>query len=143
MVQAHVALELGLRECFGISREEADEKRLGLRKLLKRAISEGRVRECQFTTVQRLAETRARDRELISRIKAIDESGAEGLSWDDDDVCVKPEDYPGDYLANLLESILGIPNHLAHGSTMVDKASVGFLRTVAEILNQLFAKPIR
>lgn len=142
-MHAYATLELALRMYFDISRETAIKKRKYLWNLLNRAIKEGRIKEEEFSVVKQLAARRARERELFARIEELDKTGCESIEWDEEEVKVLPEDYPGDYLDKLLDSIPSVRGHIAHGSTMVDNSGPGFLQTVAEIINQLYAKPLR
>lgn len=136
---AYTTLELALRTCFGIDGNALGPKSPQLKRLLTRAVAEGKVRAEQFSVIQRLAESRARQRAIFAHIQAASEAGVEEVEWDDANIAVQPEDIDHGYLDQLVEVIPYLRNNGAHGSRRLDNAGLSALGTVGEIINQLFS----
>lgn len=112
----------------------------GLRRLLAHAIEIGALKNENFTVWQTKARVRARHRRDIEAIEKMKELGLDELVIDDAEIEIKDEDRDHDYLGQLLKSVPFLRNEYAHGTSALDNRSLGTLRVVAEIVNQIFSR---
>jgi hypothetical protein len=111
-----------------------------LRVLLEYAIEVGALKNENFSAWQIRTTMRARQRKDIEAIEKMQALGLTELEVDDAQLEIKSEDRDHDYLGQVLESIPYLRNHYAHGTSSLDDKSLGALRLIAEIINQVFPK---
>jgi hypothetical protein len=102
----------------------------GLRRLLAFAVSEGCIKREGFEAWRNRERVGARERDIVEAIAR--ESGTE-VRWEKD-----PKE---DFVAVLLEAIPAIRNEHAHGTSALDPNVLGGIRTVCEIINQIYSAP--
>jgi hypothetical protein len=109
-----------------------------LRQLLEYAIEVGALRNENFTAWQTRTRFNSRHRTDIEAIKKMQAVGLTELAIDGSELEFTAEDRDHDYLAQLLAGLPFLRNHYAHGTSALDDKSLGTLRLVAEIINQIF-----
>lgn len=140
--QVLACLELGLRERIGGSLPAKYLRRAGdiptMRPLLQYAIDCGLIKNEAFRQwrehVQRRAETRYRDEQVVAMVEA----GLERCELRYENAVPNEQDKEFDYLAVLKKALPGIRNSLAHGSTNLSNQVLGTFELVQEILDQLY-----
>lgn len=141
-LHACACLELALRDRFEEEMIAAGEKRRpfgpGLTRLLKHAQKEGHLKNECFSGWWHLARVRAQQRVAIETIREMDRLGLDQMPIDDDPP-IKDEDCDHDYLTGVMESIAGIRNTYAHGSSSVDHMALGTLLEISEIINHIYS----
>ena len=140
---ALTVLELALRERYENviplkSEYRGRDGRLYLKSLLRYCKDEDILKDDKFESARRTAEYRARHRNIIETIKTMEQEGLTEMSIDDAELEILDVDRDFDYVGNLVENLPKIRNEHAHGSTMLDNHALGTLRTVSEIINQLW-----
>jgi len=106
-LQATIALEYGLKVFYEVeerNREKVPRKYRGLGNLLRAAVSDGRIRNEGFPIWHQIARGRARVRQLHEASEQMLELGLEQISYDDEDVETKEQDYDWDFADGLCES---------------------------------------
>lgn len=136
-LHAFTCLELALRNRLGHAFNHP-ENSPGLRRLLERAKNDGVLKNENFEVWRKTTTLRARNRAWYELLKRMDELGVDEAEYDDANVEVKDEDRDHDYLENLVENVPKMRNHYGHGSTTLHNQTMGTLRIVQEIINQLW-----
>lgn len=141
--QALFALELGLKMRLPERLPEPYQRRKAphpmLKGLLAYAIDQGLLRNEGFRRWHEVAENRARERVSAENFKAMIEQQLSEMVLRDEPITVTPEDQSWNLVEVLRESLPGIRNELAHGSSMLTNAVRGKIELVAEILSQIYA----
>lgn len=140
-LHALTVLELALRERF---QHELPKNYLGFggRPSLKSFIQYGKdigiLKNDAFESHRQGAYIRARTRHMYESIKYMSENNITELEYDENDIEITDEDRSFDTLAILQESLPAIRNSQAHGSSDLDHHAYSTLKTVSEIINQLW-----
>lgn len=141
-LHAYTCLELALRERLGkelaATRKSNSEYIPSLRQLLVYAIEQGCIKNENFSVWRRRAEQRAKRRTKDELWKMAESKGLTSITYDESQFEIKDEDCDHDYLGIVLETTPALRNHYAHGSRSLDNQSIGTVRLVAEIINQIF-----
>lgn len=120
---------------------DPDKLRAGMSKLLTYAIEIGALKNEYFSAWQMKTKIRARSRRDVEAIQRMNELGLTELQTDDADFEIT-DDRAHDYLGKVLEIVLLIRNHYAHGTTSLDNKSLSALRLASEIINQIFPRSV-
>ncbi len=144
VVDQHVlsVLELALRERLGSEIPEnspyRNRGRLYLRSLLRYCIDHDLLKDEHFESARQSIKVRAWSRHLYESIERMERDGLTEMAFDESKIQIQDVDRDIDYVSNLKDSLPGIRNAQAHGSTRLDRSSFGTLKIVSEILNQLW-----
>jgi len=125
--QAEKDVRNGARRRGGRVPQTYEEYRPGLRRLLSFAADGGWIKNEGFEAWRIRNQARATERARIEDFAR--ESGAQ-IHWD--------EDPRADFVATLVKSIPEIRNEFAHGTSALDSSVLGSLRTVYEIISQVY-----
>lgn len=135
---AFQALELALRtRCEADTEFQRLNQRGSLRVYLEYAASAGWLSNAGFSNLRRIAAARARMRKFIEAIAAGIGTGKSSVP-EPSEAEIEKEVSELTYVEGLIKAIPTHRNELAHGSTMLSPTSLGVLRVVADILNQLY-----
>jgi hypothetical protein len=104
-----------------------DDYRPGLRRLLSYAVSGGHVKNEGFEVWRVRERVRAAERDTI---EAIAREAGTAVVWE--------EDSSANFIGSLVDAIPQIRNEHAHGTSALDSNVLGSLRTVCEIINQIY-----
>lgn len=141
-LHAYTCLELALRERLGkelaATRKWNSEYIPSLRQLLVYAIEQGCIKNENFSVWRRRAEQRAKRRTEDELWAVAKSKGLTSITYDESQFEIKDEDCDHDYLGIVLETTPALRNHYAHGSQSLHNQSIGTVRLVAEIINQIF-----
>jgi hypothetical protein len=99
----------------------------GLKRLLSYAVSHGHVKNEGFEAWRLRERVRTADRATFESIAS--EIGAE---------IAEEDGSPADFVASLVDAVPRIRNEYAHGTAALDSNVLGGLRTVCEIINQIY-----
>jgi hypothetical protein len=116
------------------------QKHASLKKLLKYAIESGDIRNEGFTAWHLQVFRNSQNREEARRLQRVIQMGNSHLLYDDAVNVIVEEDRDFDYVSSLAERLPILRNLYAHGSDMLDFRALNTIRTVSEIINQLFPK---
>ncbi len=142
---AYSCLELALRERFEKEMLAAGERKRefgpGLKRLLSYAVAKGHLKDEHFSLWQQRTEKRAQQRAETEAINEMDRLGLDEIVIDDSKIEINEDDRNHAYLATLLETMPWLRNHYAHGSKSLHNQSLGTVKLVAEIINQIYLNP--
>ncbi|MCG8043469.1 MAG: hypothetical protein N0C89_06440 [Candidatus Thiodiazotropha endolucinida] len=114
------------------------DRRLMLSSLLLYCKDNNILKNEMFEVARHKAKMNAENRHTIENIKLMDELGVSEMSFNDSDIEIQEVDWDFDYVEILKDTLPKLRNIHAHGSNMLDKSSWCILRTVSEIINQLW-----
>ena len=143
---ALTCLELGLRTRFWddipAKAVPCHGKKPMLKHLLQFAISTGAITNQGFASWHKIVWQRAVYRTEHERLRKMVEEKITSMVWDESLARVTKEDECVDYLGLLLDTIPKIRNSYAYGSTNLHNQGLHTIQIVAEIINQLFSRPV-
>lgn len=136
-------LELALRERLDKEIPEKSEYRswdgkLYLKKMLRYCKAHGLLKNEMFEAARYKACLNARNRHFNESMELMSRLDLDKMEYDDSDIEILDEDWNFDHVEIITESLTGLRNAQTHGSAMLDNAAWGTLRTVSEIINQLW-----
>lgn len=111
----------------------------GLSKLLSTARDEKLISNQGLRAYHRWAKKRARVRVSDEATRKLIESGAGLVEFDPDSAVPEEQDYTLDALAIFIETLPGIRNMYAHGSSALHSMVWGTFEIVTDLVNELFA----
>lgn len=142
---AYSCLELALRERFEKEMLAAGEQKRefgpGLKRLLSYAVTNEYLKDEHFSMWQQRTEKRARRRLRTEASNEMNRLGLDEIVVDESKFEINEDDRNHAYLATLLETMPWLRNHYAHGSTSLDNQSLGTVKLVSEIINQIYLNP--
>ena len=138
---ALACLELSLRKRYDheVPKEyRTRDGRLYLKGLLRYAIDRGHVKHDGFRRWHERAHVRASVRYEKEKREEMYAKGLKRIDLDYSEVTVTDTDRNWKYLSSLLDHLLGLRNHYAHGTSMLHNQVLGTLEVVSEIINQIY-----
>lgn len=139
--QALTCLELALRVRFKDDIPKSDYPRTEnpmLWVLLRYAISHKHIKNEGFSAWHEIATTRAQSRYMYEQINFMSDNGIESLEVDYSNVVIMDEDKDFDYIHEIKRGLINSRNDYAHGSFRLDKAALGTIKLVSEMINQIY-----
>lgn len=137
--QALACLELALRTRFENEiPKKGKNSRLFLSDLLDHAINTKAINNEGFSAWHYHNHVSAHTRYEQQKIQEMHENGLTSIELNENEVEIIDEDKNFDYVKLLKKSLLGSRNHHAHGSTMLHNQTLGTIRIIAEIINQIY-----
>lgn len=138
--QALASLEFALREHLASHADIGTKKHKpkGLSDLLRRAASEGRIRNESFPHRRQWANEMARDRFRFAMFRELMDSGRDEIEFDDSHVQPTADDLAHDWIGDLIDSLPKIRNTYAHGSGMLYPNVLRTFEIVGDLINQLY-----
>jgi hypothetical protein len=137
-------LEFSMRERLDSEIHQTSKYRRGKRgdlylsSMLEYCRDNGILKDLGFEVARNRASARAREHHMIETIKRMSEAGIESVEWDEPEIEISAEDRDFGHVSTLATNLPKIRNAHAHGSPMLDSHSLGTLKTVSEIINQLW-----
>lgn len=138
-------LELALRDRL---KSEIDAGKIAfngkkptLKPLLKYAIEQKLVRNEGFEIWRDRGAINSRARVEMEKTREMMEKKLDEISWDESEIEVTSEDLDWDYAAVLADTLPQLRNMHAHGSTNLHDLTLMSIRSVCEIINQLYRRP--
>ena len=134
-------MELALRERFSDEIPDSYRTRNGhvmLASLLRYSIKEKHIKNEGFSAWHNAAESRARGRYEFEQLDKMSEQGLETIELDYSNISIVDDDKNFEYVHDIKDGIILQRNDYSHGSTRLDKYSLGTFTIVSEIINQLY-----
>ncbi len=136
-------LELALRERLDKviqkkSKYRSRDGKLYLKSMLRYCKEQRILKNEMFEAARHKASMNARNRHFNESMELMSQLELDKMEYDDADIEILEEDWDFDHVEVLTKSLPGLRNAQTHGSTMLDSAAWGTLRTVSEIINQLW-----
>jgi hypothetical protein len=116
-------------------------KKPSLRPLLEYAVQQGLVKNEGFEIWRNRGVVRSRERVEMEKLREMTEKKLDEITWDDSDIEVTAEDLDWDFVSGLVDFLPKLRNRRAHGSTELHNSTLNSIRTVCEIINQLYQRP--
>lgn len=110
----------------------------GMSKMLNQARDDRLISNDGLRSYHRRAMQQARTRISDEALRKLIESGAEFVEYDPDGAVPIEQDYSWDALDTYLETLPGIRNAYAHGSSNLHATVLGTFEIVTDLVNQLF-----
>lgn len=140
--QALATLEFALRERLQswVKENPAPKRNVprGLKKLFEIAAAERLISNDGLRINQRWAESQARQRVGMEKMRELVESTLGQIEYDLSAVVPIQDDYSRDWMRILSESLPSIRNTYAHGSSMLHSNVLSTFEIVVDLVNQLY-----
>lgn len=119
----------------------AKGKSMGLANLLERAKTRELIRNEDIKSRVKWATDMAKRRYSFLQIEAMNRDGLTEMAFDDSHVVPTDADLAYDWILQFIESLPGIRNDYAHGSSTLRPTVLRTFDIVCDFINQLFAAP--
>lgn len=109
-----------------------------LSRLLQLAVEHGLIQNENFANRSQWAKTMAQHRVRIQQLEYMTANGLTEMAIEDEAPIPTPEEFDHDWIATFIETLPGIRNTYAHGSSMLHASVLRTFDVVADLINQLF-----